>query len=255
MEFNQDQFPQPGPGQRAFRGFGDQAMRHHRVTPPTPEPTAPQQPDTPSGWTQPELPNPPVGSRPAGTGRLSAAAQARADIRSANDSARAARVATAQARAQAAQHRQSLAESRAAAAQQRAAQATRTSTPAAPGPVPDLTPPTPPSAPAGPGRRADINSLAYRNTSLRFGPPPEPDEPAPSVVPPRPTTPPRPAAPPSSPGRTAGRVTPGMARAGRALGAGAVVGAKALQSINAIATDPKRSGNPAYKTNQGWMRS
>ncbi|MFV0135454.1 hypothetical protein ACLGIH_19920 [Streptomyces sp. HMX87] len=188
MDFNSNQFRQS-----AFRGFGDQAMRRHRVTPATPQNGTPAQPAAPSGWTQPELPDPPAAPPP------------RVD----------------------------------------------------PSSVPDNTPPPPPATPSGPGQQVRINQLAYRAQGQRFGPPPEPDTtPAPSAVPPRPTTPPRPTAPPSSvSGRSGFSITPGMARAGRAVGVGTFVAAKALQSINRPATDPKRSGNPLYKTNQGWMRS
>lgn len=248
MDFNPDQFRQG-----AFRGFGDQAMRRYRVTPPTPgsDSPTPAQSAAPSGWTQPELPTP--SARPAGPARLTPAAQARADISAARAQARQARVATAQANATAATHRQTIAEARAAQAQQRAAQATYTPPRVDPASVPDNTPPTPAAAPSGPGRRVDINSLAYRNTSLRFGPPPEPPEPAPSAVPPRPSTPARPPAAPSVTGRPS-RVSSDVARAGRAWGVGAFVAGKALQSIHRVASDPKRSGNPLYKSSQGWMR-
>ncbi|MEU0213700.1 hypothetical protein ABZ281_00780 [Streptomyces sp. NPDC006265] len=244
-EFNPDQFRQ-----NSFDGFGERPMRPYRTSRPQPA-SDPQPASTPSGWTQPQLPDPPAA--PASPARLTPAAQARADISAARAETRTARVATAQANAQAATHRQTAAEARATKAQQRAAQATRTPPRVDPSSVPDLTPPPLPDTPSGPGRRAPINNLAYRSTSMRFGPPPAPPEPAPSTVPPRPTRPARPPAPPSSTSRP-GRVTPGMARAGRAAGVGVFVAAKALQSISRPATDPKRSGNPLYKTNQGWMR-
>ncbi|MGW3153674.1 hypothetical protein [Streptomyces sp. NPDC001089] len=259
--------PGPGPNQRAFRGFGDQAMRHYRATPPTPPSTpSPAPAPTPAsgGWTQPQLPDPPAatptpstpGSQP-GMGRLSSAAQARADIAAARAQARAARVATAQANAQAATHRQALAQHRASQAHQRVQAATNPPTPPAPpapGTVPDNTPPGPPSTPNGPGRSTTINSLSYRSSSLRFGPPPQPPDPPSGAG--RTSMPSRPAAPPLTPAPTgrASRVPPGTARAAKYAGAGVFVAAKALQSISRPATDPKRSGNPLYKTNQGWMR-
>jgi len=33
------------------------------------------------------------------------------------------------------------------------------------------------------------------------------------------------------------------------------LGAHAFQSVNKVATDPARSGNPLYKTSQGWNKS
>ncbi|MEU1552103.1 hypothetical protein ABZ517_05200 [Streptomyces scabiei] len=246
-EFNSQQFRQ-----NSFDGYGERALRPYRVARPQPA-VDPQPASTPSGWTQPQLPDPPTA--PARPARLTPAAQARADIAAARAQTRTARVAIAQANAQAATHRQTQAEARAAQAQQRAAQATRTPPQVDPSSVPDLTPPRQPSTPSGPGRTVSINSLAARSTSLRFGPPPQPPDPAPSTIPPRPTTPARPTtAPPASTARP-GRVTPGVARAGRALGVGAFVAAKSLQSISKPATDPKRSGNPRYKTGQGWMKS
>ncbi|MEV5265230.1 hypothetical protein [Streptomyces werraensis] len=268
MDFNPNQFRQG-----AFRGFGDQAMRHHRVTPQRPQPSASPSaaPASSSGWSQPELPDPPA--TPAQPARLTPTAQARADISAAQGETRAARVATAQANAAAASHRQSLAEARASRAQQRAAAAQRGVAAGVPGgsvhgpqtrtewsrsrpasAVPDMTPPGPSTAPSGPGRRVQINDLAYRNSSLRFGPPPEPPEPAPSTVPPRPTVPARPPAPPST-GDTAAAMNPSLARAGRYAGVGVAVAAKVLQHSNKIATDPKRSGSPQFRTGQGWMKS
>lgn len=254
MDLNGQQFRQ-----NSFDGFGDRPMRAYRVSrPATPRNTSPAQPDSPSGWTQPALPDPPAApSQPAGPARLTPAAQARADIAEARAQARTARVATARANATAATHRQSLAEARAAQVQQRLAQATAPPRATPSGPVPDLTPPPPPATPSGPGRQVRINQLNFRSQGQRFGPPPEPDDPpAPSAVPPRPTTPPRPTAPPSTAAAGRGsRITPGMARAGRYAGVGTFVAAKALQSMQRPATDPKRSGNPLYKTNQGWMKS
>lgn len=249
MDFNSDQFRQS-----AFRGYGDQGMRHYRVTPSASGTATPgAAPAQPSGWSQPQLPDP--STVPSGPARLTPDAQARADIAAARGQVRTARVATARANAQSAAHRQTVAEARATQAQQRAAQATHTPPRVDPSSVSDNTPAPLPGTPSGPGRSVQINNMAFRTTSLRFGPPPEPPEPAPSTIPPRPTTPPRPAAPPAAQGRGSQvSVSPGMARAGRAAGVGAFVAAKALQSMSRTASDPKRSGSPLYKTTQGWMR-
>ena len=255
MDFNPDQFRQG-----AFRGFGDQAMRRYRVSPTTPDTDPTPAPSSqPTGWVQPQLPDPPAAAQPVGNVPLSDAARARADVATARAQARQARVATAQANATAATHRQTIAEARATQLGQRAAAATapparpRTVDPAS---VPDHTPPPLPGTPAGPGRTGSINSLAFRSQGQRFGAAPPPAAPAPSAATGRPTTPPRPAtAPPASAPAPASRVSPGAARAGRTAAVGAFVAAKALQSLSRPATDPKRSGNPLYKSNNGWSRS
>ncbi|MGI5136338.1 hypothetical protein [Streptomyces sp. CA-106110] len=248
MDFNPDQFRQPGPGQRTFRGFGDQAMRHYRVTPPTPQDSPP--PRTAPGGHQGSLfqasevngptPDPTFNASQFRTAQHALPAMSNAAMRS-----------------------------------QRVTPPTPPQAPApAPAPeapsgwvqpelpdhpdpsaVPDLTPPTPPATPAGPGRQVKINDLAYRTQGLRFGPAPEPEEPAPSAVPPRPTTPAHPPMPPSAASTAPSRISPGAGTAARRTGAGVFVAAKALQSLNRPATDPKRSGTPLHKSSQGWMRS
>ncbi|NIY68015.1 hypothetical protein [Streptomyces malaysiensis] len=44
-------------------------------------------------------------------------------------------------------------------------------------------------------------------------------------------------------------------RAGAFAGLAVGLGARAAQSINKVATDPARSGNPLYKPTQGWSKS
>ncbi|MFE4527065.1 hypothetical protein ACFRMO_07690 [Streptomyces anulatus] len=251
MDFNTDQFRQPGTGQGTFRGYGDQGMRRYRVTPPAPQNDAPTstagpEPAASPGWTQPQLPTAPT--RAAAPARLSPAAQARADISAARAQARTARVATARANATAAGHRQTLAESRAAQAQQRAAQATNTRPAADPSSVPDNSPRYPASTPAGPGRTVTINSTAYRNAG-----PSRPASPAPAAAPPHvPATPPRPSAPPAAgPGPSARPATRALPLVGTAV----TLAGRSLQGITKIATDPKRSGNPLYKTSRGWNQA
>ncbi|MEV8399185.1 hypothetical protein [Streptomyces niveus] len=46
-----------------------------------------------------------------------------------------------------------------------------------------------------------------------------------------------------------------MGRAGRIGGLTVGLGARAFESVNKAATDPARSGNPLYKTSQGWNKS
>lgn len=120
-----------------------------------------------------------------------------------------------------------------------------------------------PSAPSPVRSPVVINRAAYQAAGQRFGAPPTvgpvpaaarpaPASPA-SATPPQPNHSPAPAAPP---GTTARPQMPAWAgRTARYGGLAIGLGARAFQSVNKVATDPARSGNPLYKTSQGWNKS
>ncbi|MFF3356225.1 hypothetical protein ACFYWN_27065 [Streptomyces sp. NPDC002917] len=287
MEYS-SQFPQPQP---AFRGFGDQAMRSHRVTPapqPAPAPAAPSRAQgvQSSLFSADEIRNPQGPAAPtfnASQFRVTRhalpgmAAGSFADQRvPAPERERPARPqptpTSGPGWSQPQLHGMGPTPS-------------STSHPAAAGPNPTNWP-TPAPAPAAPSptptpRTVTINRAAYNATGARFGPASTPGArvAAPAVA--------RPAAPsagstfvPSGsglntpPGRPsartavtaaarAGSVTQGTAPRTRMTGAqkgalagfGVTLAAKSLQSMNRIGTDPARSGNPLFKTSGGWSKS
>ncbi|MGW1180102.1 hypothetical protein [Streptomyces drozdowiczii] len=137
--------------------------------------------------------------------------------------------------------------------------------PGAAGPSPTHWPaPAPaPAAPAPAARKpVVINGAAHRAAGQRFGPaassgPSAASSAAPSAPSaPAPSAPPASAPSPAAPSSSSTSQTPAWAgRAVRMGGLAVGLGAKAFESINRIATDPARSGNPLFKPNQGWSKS
>lgn len=263
MDFNPDQFRQG-----AFRGFGDQAMRRYRVTPDTPTAPqpAPQRSSAATGhqgslFQAAEVNGPP----PLPTFNSDQFRRAQHALPGMSNPAMASQRVTPPAP-----------QAEPSAAPQSAASgpgwtqpqipylgptASSVNSPSAAGPTPTHWPsPAPPTAPAAASAPRPVRTV-NANQVRNLGPSrisaaqssPAPSAPAPSAVPPRPTSPPRQSAAPGGPrGLSA---PPGLAKAGRYAAVGAFVAAKALQSISKPATDPKRSGNPLYKSSTGWMRS
>ncbi|MFJ4686429.1 hypothetical protein [Streptomyces sp. NPDC088789] len=106
-----------------------------------------------------------------------------------------------------------------------------------------------------------VINRAYQAVGQRFGAPvgpvpaaarPAPASPAPTT-PPQPNHPPAPAAPPST--ATRPQAPAWVGRTARYGGLAVGLGARAFQSVNKVATDPARSGNPLYKPTQGWSKS
>ncbi|MGW3273902.1 hypothetical protein ACWDFH_20880 [Streptomyces kronopolitis] len=136
-----------------------------------------------------------------------------------------------------------------------------TSSPGAAGPNPTHWP-TPSAVPtassASPARQpVVINRAAYQATGQRFGPTSAQGSASGSALasPIPPAPPSAPAAPPTTPQAGRSQTPAWVGRAGRMGGLAVGLGAKAFESINKIATDPARSGNPLYKSSQGWSKS
>ncbi|MFE2539095.1 hypothetical protein [Actinacidiphila glaucinigra] len=255
MDFNPHQFTQG-----AFRGFGDQAMRRYRVDPPAAQPA----------------PEPPRSAAPTGhQGTLFQAAEVSGP--------------PPQPTFNPSQFRISRGALPGYAASRFADQ--RVAPPARPAPAPEASPPagprweqqeitfmgpTPASvhAPgaAGPSpthwptptqgpaptatpapRTVTINGSAYRNAGPSRAAAPSPAAGPRSAAPPASSVPPRPTMAPANAAGSA-RVT----RADRALpvaGLAVHAASRAFAGVMRRSTDPKLSGNPAFRTSDGWMRS
>ncbi|WP_274032476.1 hypothetical protein [Streptomyces sp. MMBL 11-1] len=255
MDFNTDQFRQP-----AFRGFGDQAMRRHRVTPAAPQP-APATPQAPSAGHQESLfqaaevqgQTPPPTFNPAQFRRAQYALPGMS-----NAAMRGQRSTPAPAPPASAPATPSVTSGPGWSQPQISMLGPSPSSPSAPGaagptptrwPSPTPAPSTP--APSGPGRTVTINAGAYRNAG-----PSRPAAAAPAAAPSRaPATPPRPSAPPTAGPRLAARPPGRGSRALPLAGTAVTLAGRSLQGITKIATDPKRSGNPLYKTSRGWNKA
>lgn len=257
MEYS-SQFRQP-----AFRGYGDQAMRSHRVT-PAPQPAPSAQPTPRAQGHQLSLVSADEARNPQGP----PAPTFNAD------------------QFRAAQHAlpgmstRSMASQRVTPAPQPAAPAPAASrstwtqpeltmlgptpampsSPSAAGPSPTRWPSPAPAASPGPAAPTParppvtINRAAYTAAGRRFGPAPNPSQPSPAATRP---SPPAPAQPPTPPAAPAARpqMPAWVGRAGRIGGLAVGLGAKAFESANKPAVDPARSGSPLYKTSQGWNKS
>ncbi|MET9470571.1 hypothetical protein [Streptomyces sp. NPDC002922] len=276
MEYSR-QFRQP-----AFRGFGDQAMRSHRVTPaPQPEP-APAAPSRAQGvqtslFSADEIRNPQGPAAPTFNA---------SQFRATRD-------------ALPGMSTRSMAGQRVTPSPQPAAHTPATGasnwvqppltmlgpTPASPqspgaaGPKATQWPtpaPAPAPSPTPAPRSVTINRTAYNAAGTRFGPtpastpapasrpaPPPPGTPTSSLVPHLNT----PAGTPSARAAVtsaarAGTVTAGTPAPARRTGnnvalAGLGVGlaARAFESVTKVSTDPARSGKPLFKTSGGWSKS
>ncbi|MFI7083839.1 hypothetical protein ACIBUR_09560 [Streptomyces anulatus] len=251
MDFNTDQFRQP-----AFRGFGDQAMRRHRVTPAAPQP-APVTPQAPSTGHQESLfqaaevrgQTPPPTFNPAQFRRAQYAlpGMSNAAVRSQRTTPAPAAPAAPSATSGPGWSQPQIS--------RLGPSPSSPSAPGAAGPAPTRWPsPTPaPStpAPAGPGRTVTINAAAYRNAG-----PSRPAAPAAGPAPTRaPATPPRPSTAPAAGPGPAARPPGRGSRALPLVGTAVTLAGRSLQGITKIATDPKRSGNPLYKTSRGWNKA
>lgn len=257
MEYS-SQFRQP-----AFRGYGDQAMRSHRVT-PAPQPDPPAQPAPRaqghqlSLFSADEVRNPQGPSAPTFNADQFRAAQ----------------------HALPGMSTRSMASQRVTPAPQPAAPSPAASrsnwtqpeltmlgpTPATPnspsaaGPSPTQWSSAPaaspgPAAPTPAKPPVTINRAAYTAAGQRFGPAPNPNQPSQAARPSSPApAPARPATPPAAPAARP-QAPAWVGRAGRIGGLAVGLGAKAFESVNKAATDPARSGNPLYKTSQGWNKS
>lgn len=252
MEFNATQFRQP-----AFRGFGDQAMRRHRGTPAAPT-SAPTTPRAPSNGHQSALfqaadvrshtPRPPFNSAQFRTAQHALPGMSTPAMRSQRVTPPPAPPAAAPAPATSGPgwHQPPLSGL--------GPTPSSASSPSAAGPAPTRwpAPAAAPSAPtpSGSGRTVTINATAYRHagpsrpaTTAQAVP-----RAAPSPAPARPTTPPtadRSPAPATSRGDLAAPL------ASMAIGPLS----QSFQSIDSIARDPKKSGNPLFKTSEGWSKS
>ncbi|MEW1922306.1 hypothetical protein [Streptomyces sp. NPDC088360] len=260
MDFNTAQFPQPGRGQRAFRGFGDQAMQRHRVTPaPTPAP-APSAPPRAQGqqtslFQADEVRNPqgpPAPTFNASQFRISRPALPGMSTRS---------MASQRVTPTPAPQTPDPAPGRSSYVQPELTMLGPTpSSPHAPGaagpspthwPTPAADQPGPSSGPAR-TRTVTINRAQYVNAGPSR-PALTPEAPAPAASRPAPV-PERPSTPPAvGPARPTGPTA--LGRAAGAAGVAVGLGAKAFQSVNRVATDPARSGNPLFKTSGGWNKA
>ncbi|MET7631715.1 hypothetical protein ABZS53_14865 [Streptomyces sp. NPDC005499] len=263
MEYS-SQFPQPQP---AFRGFGDQAMRSHRVTPapqPAPAPAAPSRPQgvQSSLFAADEIRNPQGPAAPtfnASQFRVTRDALPGMSARSFADQ----RVPAPERERPARPQPTPTSGPGWSQPQLHGLGPTPSSTshPAAAGPNPTNWP-TPAPAPAAPSptpapRTVTINRAAYNATGKNFGPAPAASRPSPAAAPAAPAAPPMPPSPPASPAApAAGAKAPaGLGRAARYGGLAVGLGARAFQSVNKVATDPARSGNPLFKSSGGWSKS
>ncbi|MFF1693171.1 hypothetical protein ACFVXC_06015 [Streptomyces sp. NPDC058257] len=256
-DLNSRQFRQP-----AFRGFGDQAMRSHRVTPtpasdPASAPAARPQGQQASLFSADEVRNPqgpPAPTFNASQFRISRPALPGMSTRSMAS--------------QRVTPPPEPAESTQAPASSNWTQPELTmlgptpsspSSPGAAGPSPTHWPaPTDSTAPAPAARTRQpvtINGAAYAAAGQRFGPEPVADQNISMPGRPAPPPPATPAAPPATPATGSSSAPAWVGRTARYGGLAVGLGAKAFTSINNIATDPKRSGNPLYKSTGGWAKS
>ncbi|MFD9815092.1 hypothetical protein [Streptomyces sp. NPDC059080] len=256
MDFNPRQFRQP-----AFRGFGDQAIRSHRVTPtPQSDATSPAPAPRAQGqqgalFSADEVRNPqgpPAPTFNASQFRISQHALPGMSTRSMASQ----RVTPPPAPSTPAepatfgsgwtQPELSLLGPTPASMNSPSAAGPNPTHWPSPQPSPSPTPPTP--AP----RTVTINGAAYHNAGPSrpspAAPSPAPAAPGPAPVPTRPTTPPA-----IGPVRASGPTS--TSRAAGITGLAVGLGAKAFQSVNRVATDPARSGEPLYKTSGGWNKA
>lgn len=112
-----------------------------------------------------------------------------------------------------------------------------------------------PAAPASTRPPVIINRAAYGAAGQRFGPAPNPGQAPAAPAAPASPAPVRPAAPPAATPAAQPQTPAWVGRAGRMGGLAVGLGARAFQSVNRAATDPARSGNPLYKTSQGWNKA
>ncbi|MEV8601762.1 hypothetical protein AB0465_18005 [Streptomyces griseoviridis] len=262
---NPRQFRQP-----AFRGFGDQAMRSYRSTPapqpdPAPAPAPRSQGQQLSLFQADEVRNPQGPAAPTFNASQFRTAQHALPGMS-NAAVRDQRVTPAPEPAQPAP-----APARSNWSQPEISMLGPTpassASPSAAGPNPTHWPgPTPAPAASAPSPArppVTINRAAYQAAGQRFGAPPtvgptpaaaRPASAGPQpAAPARPNQPPAPTAPPSTAARP--QMPAWAGRTARYGGLAVGLGARAFQSVNKVATDPARSGNPLYKTSQGWNKS
>ncbi|WP_411087749.1 hypothetical protein [Streptomyces sp. 061-3] len=262
MEYS-SQFPQPQP---AFRGFGDQAMRSHRVTPAPQQEPAPAAPPRPQGaqsslFSTDEIRNPQGPAAPtfnADQFRVTRHALPGMSAGSFADQRVPAPERERPARPQPAPtsgpgwsqpqlHGMGPTPS-------------SMSHPAAAGPNPTQWPTSAPapaaSSPTPAPRTVTINRAAYNAAGKNFGPAPTPAGRA-APAPAAPAAPPAPPLPPTAPAAPAAgaKASAQLGRAVRYGGLAVGLGARAFQSVNKVATDPARSGKPLFKSSGGWNKS
>jgi hypothetical protein len=267
-EFSQ-QFRQP-----AFYGYGDQGMAKHRVVPDVPTPQAPSPAPRAQGqqaslFSAEETRNPQGPGAPTFNASQFRTAQHALPGMS-NPAMRSQRVTPAAAPQAPETTDRSASGPRWVQSPITGLGPARSSVhaPGAAGPSPTRwhTPAQAPSdEPTREPRTVTINGADYQAVSDRFGAPPgargttgrRASDPSPTPAPDTsgPQHPPQPSQPPATgPARTS--QTPAwVGRTARYGGLAVGLAAEASESMNKVATDPKRAGNPKFQTSGGWAKS